>query len=211
MAWAMAMKTGSLLVLPLLEPCQRCWGANWSSSSGGLDPYRGVVTVTLSACQEGPYPGPPSQLGMTFFECVPVWLGGAWPDVTQTRQGSSLLRDGFGSQTYLQIQTVLLTSYSTLLRTFICTKGGSGNTIGLAQKTHFLFSPITLLIWVFWVGWLFPMWYNIDRSQLMAWFDLYQLQLAYLTIEQGCQIHLHWGPHQPAGCLQRAECNFRTV
>ena len=33
--------------------------------------------------------------------------------------------------------------------------------------------------------------------------------------EQGCQTHFHWGPHQPHGCLQRAEiilglykCNY---
>ena len=28
---------------------------------------------------------------------------------------------------------------------------------------------------------------------------------------QGCKTHFHWGPHQPPGCLQRAEYNFRTV
>ena len=28
---------------------------------------------------------------------------------------------------------------------------------------------------------------------------------------QGCQTHFHRGPHQPHGCLQRAEWNFRTV
>ena len=30
------------------------------------------------------------------------------------------------------------------------------------------------------------------------------------ALEQGCQTHFHQGPHQPRGCLQRAECNFRT-
>ena len=30
-------------------------------------------------------------------------------------------------------------------------------------------------------------------------------------IEQGCQTYFHRGPHQPRSCLQRAECNFRTV
>ena len=30
-------------------------------------------------------------------------------------------------------------------------------------------------------------------------------------LKQGCQIHFHLGPHQPCGCLQRVECNFRTV
>ena len=40
------------------------------------------------------------------------------------------------------------------------------------------------LIWIFWVCWLIPTWYNnIDCSQLMSWFDLYRLQLAYLTVE----------------------------
>ena len=28
---------------------------------------------------------------------------------------------------------------------------------------------------------------------------------------QGCQTRFHQGPHQPRGCLQRAECNFRTA
>ena len=28
---------------------------------------------------------------------------------------------------------------------------------------------------------------------------------------QGCQTHFHRGPHQSCGCLQRTECNFRTV
>ena len=28
---------------------------------------------------------------------------------------------------------------------------------------------------------------------------------------QGCQNHFQRGPHQPCGCLQRAEGNFRTV
>ena len=26
-----------------------------------------------------------------------------------------------------------------------------------------------------------------------------------IPLVQGCQIHFHWGPHQPRGCLQRAE------
>ena len=30
-------------------------------------------------------------------------------------------------------------------------------------------------------------------------------------IRQGCQTHFHRGPHQPLSCLQKAECNFRTV
>ena len=32
-----------------------------------------------------------------------------------------------------------------------------------------------------------------------------------IHLEQGYQTHFHQGPHQPRGCLQRAECNFRTV
>ena len=29
-------------------------------------------------------------------------------------------------------------------------------------------------------------------------------------LEQGCQTHFHWGPHQCHVCLQRAECNFKS-
>ena len=29
-------------------------------------------------------------------------------------------------------------------------------------------------------------------------------------LEQGCQTLFHRGPHQPCGCLQRAECNFNS-
>ena len=39
------------------------------------------------------------------------------------------------------------------------------------------------LIWIFWVCWLSPAWYNIDHSQWMSRFDCYQLQLVYLTAE----------------------------
>ena len=41
------------------------------------------------------------------------------------------------------------------------------------------------LIWIFWVCWLSPKWCNVDCSQLMSWFDRYQLQLVYLTREHG--------------------------
>ena len=52
--------------------------------------------------------------------------------------------------------------------------------------THFKkFSPITLLIWIFWVCWLSSMWCNVDCSQLMLQFDCYQLQLVYQTLEHG--------------------------
>ena len=33
----------------------------------------------------------------------------------------------------------------------------------------------------------------------------------FLPLEQGCQTHFHWRPHQPRGCLQRAECNFNSL
>ena len=46
--------------------------------------------------------------------------------------------------------------------------------------TFFSFSPITLLIWIFWVCQISPTWYNIDCSQLMSRFDPYQLQLVFL-------------------------------
>ena len=39
------------------------------------------------------------------------------------------------------------------------------------------------MIWKFWVCPLSPAWYNIDCSQLMTWFDHYQLLLVYLTME----------------------------
>ena len=35
--------------------------------------------------------------------------------------------------------------------------------------------------------------------------------VAEYPVGQGCQTHFHRGPCQPRGCLQRAECNFRTV
>ena len=31
------------------------------------------------------------------------------------------------------------------------------------------------------------------------------------SLRQGCQIHFHWGPHQPHSCLQRAKCNFNSL
>ena len=45
----------------------------------------------------------------------------------------------------------------------------------LWNTTYFSFSPTTLLMWIFWVCWLSPLWYNVDCSQLMSWFDCYQL------------------------------------
>ena len=50
------------------------------------------------------------------------------------------------------------------------------------KKRHiFSFSPITSLIWIFWVCWLSPAWYNVDCSQLMSQFDCQQL--LYLTVK----------------------------
>ena len=40
------------------------------------------------------------------------------------------------------------------------------------------------LIWIFSVCWLSPTWYNVDCSQLLFWFDHYQLQLVYQIMEQ---------------------------
>ena len=37
------------------------------------------------------------------------------------------------------------------------------------------------------------------------------LHREFKLLGQGCQTHFHQGPRQPCGCLQRAECNFRTV
>ena len=34
---------------------------------------------------------------------------------------------------------------------------------------------------------------------------------SWKVLWQGCHTHFHRGPHQPHGCLQRAECHFRTV
>ena len=41
------------------------------------------------------------------------------------------------------------------------------------------------LIWIFWLCWLSPKWRNVDCSQLMSWFDCYQLQLVYPTRKHG--------------------------
>ena len=41
----------------------------------------------------------------------------------------------------------------------------------IRQKIHFSFSPITLLIWIFSVCHLSLTWYNINRLQLMSWFN----------------------------------------
>ena len=56
------------------------------------------------------------------------------------------------------------------------------------NERHFSLSPITLLFWIFWVCRLSPMWYNIDCSQLMSWFDCCQLQFVSLTVEHQQEI-----------------------
>ena len=74
----------------------------------------------------------------------------------------------------------------------IMSRNKTKGNIGLAKKdTFLLFSPITLSIRISWVYWLSTTWYNIDGSQLMSWFDRYQLQLVYPTME-----------HHPARNLQ---------
>ena len=52
------------------------------------------------------------------------------------------------------------------------------------QETDFSFSPMTLLIRIFWVWSLSPVWCIVDCSQLMSQFDCYRLQLVYPTMEQ---------------------------
>ena len=70
----------------------------------------------------------------------------------------------------------------------------------IREKTHISFSLITLLIWIFWVCWLSPEWYNVD-CQLTSQLDHYQLQLVYPTVE-----------HRPARNLQlkTSQTNFDT-
>ena len=51
------------------------------------------------------------------------------------------------------------------------------------ENVHFSFSSITVLIWVFLVCRLSPVWYNIDCSQFMSGIDRYQFQLVYLIVE----------------------------
>ena len=48
--------------------------------------------------------------------------------------------------------------------------GQNVHLVFLQNKTHFSFSPITLLIWVFWACLLSSALYNIDCPQLMPWF-----------------------------------------
>ena len=54
-------------------------------------------------------------------------------------------------------------------------------------------------------------WFSSLR-QLFPFQENYQLFFTFLSfcvpLKQGCQTR---GPHQPHSCLQRAECNFRTV
>ena len=52
-------------------------------------------------------------------------------------------------------------------------------------------NDIQWLLWIFWVCCLSPALYNTDCSQLISWFDHYQLQLVYQTVK-----------HHPARKLQ---------
>ena len=46
------------------------------------------------------------------------------------------------------------------------------------------------------------------RGNAQAWSEFFFLPH---SLEQGCQAHFHQGPHQPHGCLQRAEHNFSSL
>ena len=45
------------------------------------------------------------------------------------------------------------------------------------EHNHTSANDFQCIIWILWVCWLSPAWYNVDCSQLMSWFDLYRLQL----------------------------------
>ena len=52
---------------------------------------------------------------------------------------------------------------------------------------------------------------NLVQSLVPPCADCANLSNLFNLIKQGCQTHFHREQHQPRGCLQRAECNFRTV
>ena len=58
---------------------------------------------------------------------------------------------------------------------------------------------------------IFTQWNATQLSEQTKKRKSYLLQQHGLDLEQECQTHFHRGPHQPHSCLQRAECNFRTV
>ena len=41
-----------------------------------------------------------------------------------------------------------------------------------------------------------------SQFQKSHWWGVHQI---FQYPDQGCQTHFHWEPHQPRGCLQRAE------
>ena len=47
----------------------------------------------------------------------------------------------------------------------------------IKQETHCSFSPMTLLVWIFWVRQLSPTWHVVDCLQLVSWVDRCQPQL----------------------------------
>ena len=60
--------------------------------------------------------------------------------------------------------------------------------------------------------WYWPPFKNITLYLYYITFgNLHVQPRFYDYILQGCQTHFHQGPHQPRGCLQRAECNFKTL
>ena len=46
---------------------------------------------------------------------------------------------------------------------------------------------------------------------VLPFFTSYLSAVWIFLLDQVCQTHFHWGLNQPCSCLQRAECNFRTV
>ena len=75
------------------------------------------------------------------------------------------------------------------------------------NKTHFSFSAITLLIWVFWKCQMSPAWLKVDCSQLVSRCDHYQLQLAYPTVERPQAKNLQ---HAVCQCVCVWVCTFRV-
>ena len=69
--------------------------------------------------------------------------------------------------------------------------------LSIKQKTHFSFSPITSLIWIFRIFGISTMWCNVDCSQLMSQFDHCQLQLVYPTTEHCPERNLQDKIHKP--------------
>ena len=65
-----------------------------------------------------------------------------------------------------------------------------------------------------WVYWLSLVWYNIDYSQWMYWFDWYQFQLIYLTMEQSPAqnfIDHYWHVHSTFSYTAQISLHFSYV